>query len=71
MMIMKADAAYPGKFEWTMNVKEVLESTVPEGQGLTLVHISAQPEPLSVIEATASLHFPAQPEPFLCLKHTP
>jgi hypothetical protein len=34
-------------------------------QGLTLVHISAQPEPILVIEATASVHFPAQPEPFL------
>jgi hypothetical protein len=32
-------------------------------QGLTLVHISAQPEPVLVIEATASVHFPAQPEP--------
>jgi hypothetical protein len=35
------------------------------GQGLTLVHTSAQPEPISVIEAAASVHFPAQPEPFL------
>jgi len=35
-----------------------------EGQGLTLVHNSAQPEPLLVIEATASVHFQTQPEPF-------
>jgi len=33
------------------------------GQGLTLAHFSAQPEPVMVIEATAGVHFPAQPEP--------
>ena len=31
----------------------------PHMQGLTLVHISSQPEPVLIIEATASIHFPA------------
>jgi hypothetical protein len=35
------------------------------GQGLTLVHISAQPEPLLFTGATASVHFSAQPETLL------
>ena len=33
-------------------------------QGLTLVHLSAQPKPFLVTEATASVHFSAQPETF-------
>jgi len=37
-------------------------------QGLTLVHISAQPEPVWFIEATASVHFSAQPDTFLPIK---
>jgi len=39
-----------------------------EGHRLTLVHFSAQPEPLSVTEATASVHFSAQPETWLPIK---
>jgi len=34
-------------------------------QGLTLLHFSAQPEPCSVTEATASFHFSASPETLL------
>jgi len=33
-------------------------------QGLTLVHFSAQPEPLVVTAATATVHCSAQPETF-------
>jgi len=39
--------------------------TSASDQGLTLVHFSAQPEPLLFTEATASVHFSAQPETFL------
>jgi hypothetical protein len=42
-----------------------------EGQGLTLVRFSAQPEPLSFTEATASVHFSAQPEAFPAIKPRP
>ena len=35
------------------------------GQGHTLVHISAQPEPVLGIEATSNVDLPAQTEPFL------
>jgi len=37
-------------------------------QGLTLVHLSAQPEPFLVTDATASVHFLAQPGTFLMMK---
>jgi ATP-dependent Clp protease ATP-binding subunit ClpA len=40
------------------------------GQGCTLVHISAQPEPILVMKAPANVHFSAQPQPILRLKHT-
>jgi hypothetical protein len=40
-------------------------------QGLALVHISTQPEPNLVIEATSSVHFQAQPEPFCDLNTQP
>ena len=33
MFIMKADAAHPGKFDFTYNVEQVLKDTVPEGKG--------------------------------------
>jgi len=39
-----------------------------EGLGLTLVHSSAQPDPLSDTEATASVHFSPQPETFSAMK---
>jgi hypothetical protein len=42
-----------------------LSRTAGGRQGITLIHLSAQPEPLSVIEATASVHFSAQPETIL------
>jgi len=38
------------------------------GQGLTLVHFPAQPEPLLVTEATSGVHFSAQLEACLSLK---
>ena len=41
-----------------------------DGQGLTLVHFSAQLEPIVFFVATASVHFPSQPVPFLGHKHT-
>jgi hypothetical protein len=34
-------------------------------QGLTLVHFSAQPEPLVVTDATAAVHLSAQAETFV------
>jgi len=37
-------------------IVRVVLGTMGEGQGLTLVHISAQPEPVLVIGATASVH---------------
>ena len=33
MLIMKADAAHPGKFDWSYNVTDVLKATVPAGKG--------------------------------------
>jgi hypothetical protein len=39
------------------------------GQGLTLVHFPAQPEPFMVTEATPSVHFSAQPDTALSMKH--
>ena len=29
MLIMKADQAYPGKFDWTYNVRDVLDAPAP------------------------------------------
>ena len=43
MLIMKADAAFPGKFDWTYNVREVLERTVPEGKGWYLENQAEKP----------------------------
>ena len=40
-------------------------------QGLTPVHISAHPEPVLFIAATANVHFPAHPEPFCHLNTEP
>jgi len=37
-------------------------------QGLTLVPVTAQHEPLSGTEATASVHFSAQPETFVHMR---
>jgi len=39
-----------------------------QGQELTLVHFSAQPQPFLVTEATASVHFSTQPETFLPMR---
>jgi hypothetical protein len=47
---------------------DTLAAALGAGQGFTLVHFSAQPEPLLVTEATASVHFLAQPETFLPMK---
>lgn len=33
MLIKKVDAAYPGKFSFTMNTPEMLAATVPSGEG--------------------------------------
>ena len=33
MLIMKADAAYPGKFDFRYNLEKVLQETVPAGKG--------------------------------------
>mmetsp|Transcript_925 Transcript_925/g.2186 ORF Transcript_925/g.2186 Transcript_925/m.2186 type:complete len:102 (+) Transcript_925:201-506(+) len=33
MLIAKADAAYPGKFQWILNDTDVLKKTVPAGKG--------------------------------------
>jgi len=38
------------------------------GQGLTLVHFSAQPEPFLGTEATSSVHFSTRPETFVRMK---
>ena len=41
----KADAAYPGKFTFTMNDNEILKKTVPEGQGWAIENQAEKPIP--------------------------
>ena len=43
MLIMKADQAHPGKFDWTYNVRDVLERTVPAGTGWKDVNQADKP----------------------------
>ena len=43
MFIMKADAAHPGKFDFTYNVREVLQRTVPEGKGWYIENQAEKP----------------------------
>jgi hypothetical protein len=45
MLIDKADAAYPGKFTFTMNDNEILKKTVPEGQGWAIENQAEKPIP--------------------------
>ena len=44
MLIDKADAAYPGKFTFTMNDNEILKKTVPEGQGWAIENQAEKPK---------------------------
>ena len=44
MLIDKADAAYPGKFTFTMNDNEILKKTVPEGQGWAIENQAEKPD---------------------------
>jgi|TARA_B100000482_G_scaffold123460_1_gene89365 hypothetical protein len=43
MLIMKADQAHPGKFDWTYNVRDVLERTVPPGTSWKDVNQAEKP----------------------------
>ena len=45
MLIDKADAAYLGKFTFTMNDNEILKKTVPEGQGWAIENQTEKPIP--------------------------
>ena len=45
MLIDKADAAYPGKFTFSMNDDENLKKTVPEGQGRAIENQAEKPIP--------------------------
>jgi hypothetical protein len=54
--------------EWVPQTADVsfrpLLLNVSQGQGLALLHFSAQPEPFSVTAATTRVHLSAQPETF-------
>ena len=45
MLIDNADAAYPGKFTFSMNDDEILKKTVPEGQGWAIENQAEKPIP--------------------------
>jgi hypothetical protein len=50
---------------WNMNYPFNTGDLLCCGQGLSLVHFSAQPEPFLVTEAMSSAHFSALPETFI------
>lgn len=43
MLISKADAAYPGKFDFRYNLENVLKETVPEGKGWYIENQAEKP----------------------------